>query len=107
MSKILGMVLGLGLVVVLAGSAFAGDEAKEVKKDVKAQTTCPVSGKAIDKACFVDQDGKRVYFCCKNCIDEFKKEPAKFVKKLTDAGVTLEDAPKVEVKKEETKPTAK
>jgi len=63
-----------------------------------AQTTCPVMGGAIDKKVFTDHDGKRVYFCCPACIDTFKKDPAKYLKKLADAGVTLEKAPEAPAK---------
>jgi YHS domain-containing protein len=61
-----------------------------------AQTTCPVMGGKISKKYFSDYDGKRVYFCCDDCPGEFKKDPAKYVKKLEDAGVTLEKAPSPE-----------
>ena len=64
----------------------------------KAQTNCPVMGGAIDKKIFTDYEGKRVYFCCPACIDTFKKEPAKYLKKLADAGVTLEKAPEAPAK---------
>lgn len=59
-----------------------------------AQTTCPVMGGKIDKKIFADQDGKRVYFCCDSCVAEFKKDPAKYVKKLEDAGVVLDRTPR-------------
>ncbi|MFH1549340.1 MAG: YHS domain-containing protein [Planctomycetota bacterium] len=58
-----------------------------------AQTTCPVMGNPINKELFVDHDGKRVYFCCKGCIEDFKKDPEKYMKALADAGVELEKAP--------------
>ena len=46
------------------------------------QTLCPVMGNAIDKNIFVDYKGKRVYFCCKPCIEDFEKEPEKYLAKL-------------------------
>jgi YHS domain-containing protein len=58
------------------------------------QTICPITGKEIDKKFYTDYEGKRVYFCCENCPAEFKKDPAKYVKKLTDEGLTLENTPK-------------
>ena len=60
----------------------------------KPQTACPVTGKEINKKFFADYEGKRVYFCSENCIAEFNKDAAKYVKKLTDEGVTLESTPK-------------
>ncbi len=58
----------------------------------KPQTTCPLMGGKIDKAFYADHDGKRVYFCCAECVAKFKKDPAKYIKKLEDAGVTLAKA---------------
>ena len=56
------------------------------------QTTCPVMGGQVDKSFFADHDGKRVYFCCGDCIATFQKDPEKYLKKLADAGVTLDKA---------------
>ncbi len=47
-----------------------------------AQKTCPVSGDPIDPNVFVVYKGKKVYFCCKDCIPQFNKEPAKFMAKV-------------------------
>ena len=59
----------------------------------KSQTNCPVMGGTINKEVSTDYQGKRVYFCCPGCIPEFKKYPAKYIKKLEDEGVTLENIP--------------
>ena len=45
-------------------------------------TKCPVSGDPVDPAITVVQDGKTVAFCCKDCIAEFKKDPAKYMANL-------------------------
>ena len=99
-----------GLVIVVLGG---GCEQKEVPpRDVgaagrpkapavtgekraapKAQTICPVMGEKIDKTLYVDHMGKRVFFCCKMCVGKFNKDPMKYIKKLEEQGVTLEDAP--------------
>ena len=57
--------------------------------------TCVVSGEKLeggDMGAPIDytyiQDGKPdrlVRFCCKNCIKAFKKDPAKYLKKIDDA----------------------
>jgi hypothetical protein len=36
--------------------------------------------------------GKCVCFCCQPCVAEFRKDPDTYMKKLADAGETLEDA---------------
>lgn len=64
-----------------------------VEEVTKAQTTCPLMGNPINKDLYADHEGKRVYFCCKMCTPEFKKDPEKYIKKLEDEGVTVEKAP--------------
>ncbi len=59
------------------------------EKEIKLQTTCPVMGGAINKDLYVDHDGKRVYICCKGCEAPLKKDPATYIQKLEDAGVTV------------------
>ena len=49
-----------------------------------AQKTCPVMGGAIDPSIYVDHEGRRVYFCCPACVDKFKKDPEKYLKKLDE-----------------------
>lgn len=47
---------------------------------------CPVSGEKIDektKATY-EYQGKIYNFCCAMCIDEFKKDPEKYIKKVED-----------------------
>lgn len=55
-------------------------------KDEGSQKTCPVMGNPINKEIFVDHEGQRIYFCCPGCNDPFKKNPAKYLKKLSDNG---------------------
>ncbi len=47
---------------------------------------CPVSGEKINektKATY-GYKGKVYNFCCAMCIDEFKKDPAKYIKKVDE-----------------------
>jgi YHS domain-containing protein len=60
---------------------------------LKPQTVCPVMGGKISKSAHVDFEGKRVYFCCKGCIPEFNKDPAKYLKKLDSMGQVAETLP--------------
>ncbi|MBL7154721.1 MAG: efflux RND transporter periplasmic adaptor subunit [Phycisphaerae bacterium] len=46
------------------------------------QTTCPIMGGPIDKQYFTTYKGKKVYFCCPGCEEEFLKEPEKYLAKL-------------------------
>jgi YHS domain-containing protein len=51
--------------------------------------TCPVSGDGLGehgKAIKVTApDGTDVYLCCKQCVTDFKKDPAKYAKMVKDA----------------------
>ena len=47
--------------------------------EIMEQTTCPVKGGSIDKAIYTKYQGKRVYFCCQECMDEFKADPEKYL----------------------------
>ncbi len=57
----------------------------------KAQSNCPVSGKAIDRAVYVDHQGQRVYFCCQRCPTAFKADPEKYYAQFEKEGVELEN----------------
>ncbi len=46
------------------------------------QTICPIMGGKIDKTVFTEYQGKKVYFCCPGCIDEFNKDPEKYIPQL-------------------------
>ena len=94
--KIIRMLaLILAVTALFIGTAWTADN---------PQTTCPVMGGKINKEVFSDYQGKRVYFCCPACIGEFKKDPAKYIKKLEDQGVVLEITSGVEKKREAVSP---
>ncbi|MFZ0932081.1 MAG: YHS domain-containing protein [Syntrophobacteraceae bacterium] len=59
-----------------------------------SQTKCPVLGNKVDEKVFVDYQGKRIYFCCPGCIDQFNKDPAKYLTKMEAEGVTPSKPPK-------------
>lgn len=51
----------------------------------KIQVTCPVSGETVDKKVFVGEGDKKVFFCCKDCVAKYEKDPAKYKAKLADS----------------------
>jgi YHS domain-containing protein len=84
-------------ICLLAFMAFAvGSLAVTVPLALGAnsQEKCPVLGNPINKNVYTDYEGKRIYFCCAGCPQEFKKDPAKYMKKLEEQGVVPEAAPK-------------
>jgi len=70
----------------LAGSiAFAADSG--VPKDYPLKK-CPVSDEKLGEhgtAVKATHEGTDVWLCCKDCLEDFKKEPAKFTKMVKDA----------------------
>jgi YHS domain-containing protein len=81
-------------VLLIAGATLAeeghGHHAKEVEEaKVTAQTTCPVMGGKVKKDLFADQNGQRIYVCCKGCIAPLQKDFAKYAKKIEAAGETV------------------
>ena len=51
-------------------------------------TKCPVSDEVLGemgKPVKVSHQGTDVYLCCKSCIKDFDKEPAKYVEKVKNA----------------------
>ncbi len=59
----------------------------------ESQSKCPVLSGKIDPKFYTDYQGKRIYFCCSGCIDEFKKDPEKYLKKMEEQGVTPAKTP--------------
>ncbi|HTB63320.1 MAG TPA: YHS domain-containing protein [Opitutales bacterium] len=49
-------------------------------------TVCPVMGGTLDSDAFVFvYEGRQFKFCCDSCLDDFNKDPAKFVSMWDDA----------------------
>lgn len=85
--------LSVVVVVCLALAFSAGALAKPGN-----QIKCPVLGNPVNKNIYTDYKGKRIYFCCPPCIQEFKKNPEKYMKQFEKEGVVLEDAPQAKTK---------
>ena len=87
------MIVATALAMVMATGVWvkAEDKAAPAAPEIKHQTTCPVmEGEKINKSLYVDYEGKRLYVCCKGCIQEVTKDPAKWFKKVEAEGVTLD-----------------
>jgi hypothetical protein len=80
---------GLLTVAVLCGplAALAGDQKADAKAKPYPLKTCLVSDEKLggmgEPFAFV-HEGQEIKLCCKDCQKEFKKNPAKFAKKLKD-----------------------
>jgi hypothetical protein len=85
MKKVITVLLGLVLVLSLAGVSLAAQG--------QAQIVCPVLGGQINKEIYADCPAARVYFCCPGCVGVFKNNPEKYLKKMEEQGVTPEKSP--------------
>ena len=81
MKTILTLALMLG-----AFSLNAADAPKPYPASLK---TCVVSGDKIGgdmgKPYVFTHEGQEVKLCCKDCMKDFKKDPAKYMKKINEA----------------------
>ena len=84
----LTQVLTLIALLTLSFVATAADEKKAAKAKPYPLKTCVVSdekfgGDMGDPYIFTYQ-GREVKLCCKSCLKDFNKEPAKYLKKMDD-----------------------
>ena len=66
---------------------FAADQKTDSKAKPYPLKTCVVSGEklgAMDPYVFVYK-GREIKLCCKDCLKDFNKAPAKYVKKIEEA----------------------
>ncbi len=74
------------LVLPLAG--FAADEKKADKPKPDPLKTCITDNEKLgsmgDPYVFT-HEGREIKLCCSGCLDDFKKNPAKYIKKLEKA----------------------
>ncbi|MCG2680156.1 MAG: YHS domain-containing protein [Kiritimatiellae bacterium] len=78
------------IIGMIAVTALLGTVALAEKEQPQPQIKCPVMEGKIDKSLFVEYDGKRVYVCCKDCIETVKKDPAKYIREIESGGLSLE-----------------
>jgi YHS domain-containing protein/uncharacterized membrane protein len=71
--------------VVHSMTPAAPESAPAADTAVAVNTVCPVSGSPIDATKFVAFEGRRVAFCCENCLAKFQQEPAAFASNLPPA----------------------
>jgi hypothetical protein len=90
--KALKSSIGVGLIVVLSSSLLllAAEANKEDKSKIKPYPlkTCVVSGEKLGemgKPYVFTNDTREIKLCCKDCLKDFKKDTAKYVKKLEEA----------------------
>jgi YHS domain-containing protein len=84
--------LVLGGILASSTAALAADSSTPAQaKSARPYTlkTCIVSGEKLGemgKPYVFVHEGQEIKLCCKNCLKDFQKDPAKYVKKLAAAG---------------------
>lgn len=66
----MGIAAMLGLGGAVPGVSMAQTESK-----------CPVMGLKTDDKIYTQHQGKRINFCCNDCIEKFKSDPDKYMNK--------------------------
>lgn len=84
--------------LVLMGMALlggcSGDEGSAQTETTRETIPCPIMpSKPIMEQFYADYEGKRYYFCCQICVDQFKKNPSFTIKRI-EADPQLQDAVK-------------
>ena len=93
--KLLKTVIGatvLSGILAVSSLILAADQAKPADaKSVKPYPlkTCIVSGEKLDgdmgKPYVFVEKGQEIKLCCKSCLKDYQKEPAKYLKKIAAA----------------------
>ena len=88
--KMLKTITALALTVVYLGAplAVSAQDKKDAPKPYPLDK-CIVSDEKLDsmgKPFVFTYEGQEIKLCCKSCQKDFKKDPAKYLKKLQGAG---------------------
>jgi YHS domain-containing protein len=89
MKKFKTLIAAFSIAALSGALSFAAETPpKADKAKPYPLTTCVVSGEKLGEmgAPYVlTHEGREVKLCCKSCLKDFNKEPAKFVKKIEAA----------------------
>ncbi len=105
MKNLLFLVMILFLGAGFSLNSFAQEQSKDDKKEIKTEQksdetakvedgkpfniVCPVSGEDVDQEVTYTYNGKTYALCCKNCLKKFKKDPEKYISRLSEDGKSL------------------
>lgn len=79
MKKMIILILGLVLALSMTGKVIAFDNPSPLK--IQAPTACPVMGGQGSPYLSTVHNDRRVNFCCPSCVEIFKNNPDKYLKK--------------------------
>jgi len=106
MKNLLFLVMILFLGASFSFSSLAQEESKDEKKETQTveqnsndettidstkafNTICPVSTEEVDPEVTYMYKGKTYALCCNNCLKKFKKDPEKYISKLSEDGKSM------------------
>lgn len=61
------------------------EQRKALADRPKVQTTCPVTGEPVNRKVSIDENGAKVYFCCKGCVSKYQSDPKKYASALANS----------------------
>jgi YHS domain-containing protein len=87
MNRLKPLIVGI-LLAAFCAAPLTGFAA-EAKKKLKPYTlkTCIISGDKLGEMgdpYLYEYEGREIKFCCKGCVKDFKKDPAKYIKKIEE-----------------------
>ena len=95
MKALFACVLAASLLVPVSG--LAADKKADKKLKPYPLKTCVVSGEKLGEMgdpYVWEYQGREIKFCCKGCIKDFKKDPAKYIKMMEEAEAKAQKAKK-------------
>lgn len=103
MNRKVKVVLGLGVVTFIAGTALSSAQDASGPDDHHGHAhglpTCPVmSDESIDFNVSTNTEDGPVYFCCEGCIEKLEKNPDKYANKVAAQREALAKMAKIQVK---------
>lgn len=88
MKHLIAPVLALAIFVGPFAALAADQKAKTKKLKPYPLKTCVVTDEKLGgmgDAYVFEYEGREIKLCCKGCLKDFKKEPAKYIKKIEEA----------------------
>lgn len=93
MSRWMRGAAAMGLMLGLGGAVRADAPATKPAAKPYPLAVCVVSGEklgAMGEPAIIQHEGREVRLCCGGCEKDFRKEPAKYLKKIDDAAAKQE-----------------
>jgi YHS domain-containing protein len=68
---------------MMAGAVATGAAQDAPQKKAVTNKECPVSGGPVAEKHRTEYKGQYVYVCCEGCLNEFNKDPEKYIAKMS------------------------